>query len=292
MSSPRTVAVYGATGNIGAPLIKALYPRHEAGEIKLIVIHRAGSKLDNVPADVERRVLDYASGTEAQVHEALRGVNILLAATYNTTREQDQAFANHLSTLPNRDTFRFFFSDYSVRWTPEEEATITESKFFIRNAARKLGVKVTGIQNGLFEDFFFFPGFVGADAKANTLTTYPGAFDKSFPITSTPWLAEAVAQIVSETPLDQIQDQYTVVETWFSGPQLVEAFTKVHGEKPKVAEYTEEEHAARLAGGGLPALGALLAQKWSGEFPPGNEFTPRGLTKRTIDQAVATAAKA
>ncbi|WOO83967.1 uncharacterized protein LOC62_05G007484 [Vanrija pseudolonga] len=290
--SPRTVAVYGATGNIGAPLIKALYPRHQAGEIKLVVIHRAGSKLDNVPAEIERRVLDYASATEAQVHDALRDVNILLAATYNTTREQDAAFAKALSTLPNKASFRFFFSDYSVRWTPEEEATITESKFFIRNTARDLGVKVTGIQNGLFEDFFFFPGFLGPDARANKLTTAPGAFDKSFPITSTPWLAEAVAQIVSETPLDEIKDQYTVVEQWVTGPELVAAFTKVHGEKPKLAEFTPEEDAARIAGGGPPALGVLLGKKWaSGVFPPGNEFTPKGLTARTIDQAVETNSK-
>lgn len=290
--SPRTVAVYGANGNIGAPLVKALYPRHQKGEIKLIVIHRKGSKLDNVPADIERRELDYATATEAQVHEALREVNILLAATYNTTREQDAAFAKNLSTLPNKDSFRFFFSDYSVRWTPEEEDTIIESKFFIRNTARDLGVKVTGIQNGLFEDFFFFPGFLGPDARANTLTTAPGAFENKFPVTSTPWLAEGVAQIVSETPFDQIKDQYTIVEQWFTGPQLVEAFTKVHGAKPKVAEFTPEQDAARIAGGGPPALGVLLGKKWaSGVFPPGNEFTPKGLTPRTIDEAVATNSK-
>jgi hypothetical protein len=75
-----TVGLLGHTGRIGAQAFKHLLEAHKAGTITLIVLHRPSSDVstDRVPPDVEKRVLDLKRGSEAQIKEAVKGLQVLV----------------------------------------------------------------------------------------------------------------------------------------------------------------------------------------------------------------------
>ena len=54
LDMPTTIAIVGHNGNVGKQVVPHLVKAHQAGHIKLIVLHRPSSGLNNVPADVER----------------------------------------------------------------------------------------------------------------------------------------------------------------------------------------------------------------------------------------------
>ena len=73
---PTTIAIVGHNGNVGKQVVPHLVKAHQAGHIRLIVLHRPSSGLNNVPADVERRVMN---GTDAEaLKDVVKGVNVLL----------------------------------------------------------------------------------------------------------------------------------------------------------------------------------------------------------------------
>jgi uncharacterized protein YbjT (DUF2867 family) len=75
---PTTIALLGATGWLGGNILAALAKRLASGAIKLVVLHREGSKLLDLPAGVETRVLDSDNADEAAVAQALEGVEVLM----------------------------------------------------------------------------------------------------------------------------------------------------------------------------------------------------------------------
>lgn len=75
---PTTVALLGASGWLGSNILSALAKRLDSGEIKLVILHREGSKLKDVPDNVETRVLDSDNADEAAVSKALEGVEVLM----------------------------------------------------------------------------------------------------------------------------------------------------------------------------------------------------------------------
>lgn len=75
-----TVGLLGHTGRIGAYALKHLLKAHQEGTIKLIVLHRPSSDVsaNRVPQDVERRVLDLKKGSEGEIKEAVKGLQVLV----------------------------------------------------------------------------------------------------------------------------------------------------------------------------------------------------------------------
>lgn len=73
-----TVAITPGTGLLGSELVSVLIPLHDAGKIKLIVVHRPSSKTGHVPAQIEKRVLDYDNITPDAVAKGFAGVDVLV----------------------------------------------------------------------------------------------------------------------------------------------------------------------------------------------------------------------
>lgn len=73
-----TVALLGASGQLGSNILAGLVTQHDKGSLKLVVLHRASSDTSRIPASVEKRVLDSDNATAAEVAGALRGVDILV----------------------------------------------------------------------------------------------------------------------------------------------------------------------------------------------------------------------
>jgi uncharacterized protein YbjT (DUF2867 family) len=73
-----TVALLGASGNLGNAILGGLAKQQDAGTLNLIVLHRASSDTSRVPPSVQKRVLDSDNASEQDVATALRGVDILM----------------------------------------------------------------------------------------------------------------------------------------------------------------------------------------------------------------------
>lgn len=74
-----TVGIVGINGNVGAPAVRALLKAVDSGKIKLVIFHRASSKLDGLKEgpNVEFKVLDFDGPAQA-LEEAVKGVNIFM----------------------------------------------------------------------------------------------------------------------------------------------------------------------------------------------------------------------
>lgn len=73
-----TVALLGASGDLGSNLLKPLAAAAKDGKVNLVVLHRATSDTSNVPSEVEKRVLDADNATVEEIQAALKGVDILM----------------------------------------------------------------------------------------------------------------------------------------------------------------------------------------------------------------------
>lgn len=72
-----TVAIIGASGALGSALLKELTPLAEKGAIKLVLLHRASSRL-RVPPCAAGRELDVGTSDDGNVKAALEGVDVLM----------------------------------------------------------------------------------------------------------------------------------------------------------------------------------------------------------------------
>jgi uncharacterized protein YbjT (DUF2867 family) len=71
-----TIAIIGHNGNVGKKVLPHLLKAHQAGQIKLVVLHRPSSAIDNIPPTVEKRVM---TGTDSEsLKDVVKGVNVLL----------------------------------------------------------------------------------------------------------------------------------------------------------------------------------------------------------------------
>ncbi|KAL1406660.1 hypothetical protein Q8F55_008366 [Vanrija albida] len=279
----RTVALLGATGTLGANLLTALAAAHAAGNLRLVVLHRASSDVSAVPAGVEKRVLDPGSASEGEIHSALSGVEVLVVSTPGTAA--GEPFLRALSTLTPALT-AYIPSWFTANWTAAEEVDPAKqyivSKAALRNKAVELGLPVTTIRNGLFEDSFF--GGFGVNAVDNTLHLYGKALESTFSFSSLPYIGAAVAQIVT---LDKLEAKYTVAEAEFTGAELAAALQTKHGKAPAVSEYTDADVAAAVARGPGPGLGAGWRTHWgNGNWTAPNRFAPEGVVPRTLAQGI------
>lgn len=74
-----TVALLGPSGLLGSNLLSVFGKLQSEGKIKLVLIHRASSKVDASKAPgAQSRVLDVNEASEDDIKAALNGVDILV----------------------------------------------------------------------------------------------------------------------------------------------------------------------------------------------------------------------
>lgn len=76
--SPITVGLIGHNGLVGASVLKQLSTLQTAGQIHLVVLHRAGSSTSTIPAEAEKRVVDLKAADGDAFDEAVRGLEVLV----------------------------------------------------------------------------------------------------------------------------------------------------------------------------------------------------------------------
>lgn len=78
MTGTNTVALISASGLLGSAIFKVLAALHTENKLKLIVVHRASSKLPSLPKGVESRPLDLNEPTKETVHAALADADLVV----------------------------------------------------------------------------------------------------------------------------------------------------------------------------------------------------------------------
>lgn len=77
-----TVAIYGASGSLGKATLASLLSSHQAGHIKLVILHRPSSDIKslNLPSDVETRAIDLESDNDDNVTslKAIKGLDVIV----------------------------------------------------------------------------------------------------------------------------------------------------------------------------------------------------------------------
>jgi len=71
-----TLAIIGHNGNVGKRVLPHLIKAHQNGQIRLVVLHRPGSAIDSIPANVERR--EYPNTDVTSLKGVVKGINIML----------------------------------------------------------------------------------------------------------------------------------------------------------------------------------------------------------------------
>jgi hypothetical protein len=183
----------------------------------------------------------------------------------------------------------FFTANWAEAEATDARNAYTYGKCVALDRTLALGVPTTSIRNGLFEESFLDPGFFGLNAAANSLQLFGGARTAAFSFLSLPYLAEAVAQIVTSNEFGPGQ-VYTVVEAEFTGADVAKAFEDVNQRLPTVSEFTDADVEAARQESGLAGLGAAWRMHWgNGNFNVVNRFEPAGVQKRTLVDAVKAA---
>lgn len=75
-----TVGIVGINGRVGAPTVKALTKSAEEGKIRLVLFHRASSKIDHIKQspNIELRLLNFDADPPEVLEKAVKGVQVFV----------------------------------------------------------------------------------------------------------------------------------------------------------------------------------------------------------------------
>nr|POF16679.1 hypothetical protein CFP56_71320 [Quercus suber] len=248
-----TVGIVGVNGNVGAPTAKALAGAAEQGKIHLIIFSREGSTAKGLSPsqNVEFRTLNFDDPPE-KIQAALAGVNVFISAV---------AFGA-LSTEPNvvqalaksKDFVTYIPSTYSTTWTTKdfEDPQLGPVLNFIHsgwNKAKELGISITPLYIGAFENYWFDFGFVGAPLKGNTVWANQKQLQKGVAITHLDHVASSLTQIATSDPREIAGKSFSAVTFWPTGQELVDLYTKLNGKQAQIKDWTAKDREEMMADG-------------------------------------------
>jgi nucleoside-diphosphate-sugar epimerase len=169
-----TIAIIGHNGNVGKKVLPHLVKAHLAGQIRLVVLHRATSSVESIPSEVERRVL---SDTDASLlKEVVKGINVLLLVHFSlhvalvlmrrsTIGHEGFALQESLveALAGSPDIQTFIPASFGAVWTDEILQKPTVRAFHepydrLSAKVKELGIGFTQIRAGLFLQFTFMAG--------------------------------------------------------------------------------------------------------------------------------------
>jgi hypothetical protein len=78
MSHLTTIGLISHTGRISSHIYNPLVKAQEAGQVRLVVLHRSSSDISNIPKDMETRVLDLEKEDAGEMGRAIKGINVLM----------------------------------------------------------------------------------------------------------------------------------------------------------------------------------------------------------------------
>ncbi|ORX38415.1 hypothetical protein BD324DRAFT_620773 [Kockovaella imperatae] len=264
-----TIGLYNHNGMIGSQILKHLLTRAQQGSIRLVVLHRRTSNTNSIPehANIEKRVVDLETPDKKLNEKSVKGIHVLISAASNKDRIGRAELVETLAS--SDDLITFVPTDYGLVWTNYLPKWLNlgfvKGKAMLDERAKSLGINLTNFRSGCQTPWMFTRdhGDFGINVKGNYLIRYGDTMQKRLPITSPAWLGEKVAEIVSSHDPHQLADRsFSLVETWATGNEIKEAFTRIHGKEPAVQEIDEQHFQEKMDKGISESMGAGIWLKW------------------------------
>ncbi|GAM87624.1 hypothetical protein ANO11243_056510 [Dothideomycetidae sp. 11243] len=247
-----TVAITGANGNVGGAIAKHLVKAAADGKFNLVVYHREGKQPKALAGDnVEFRVFDLSDSPE-KMASAIKGVNVFISAVGFGAVPSEPNVVQALSK--SKDFVTYIPSFYSTTWDDNDEkhpqiGPIVKYMHSGWDKAKEMGVAVTPVYVGNYENYWFGIGFGGSPLKENLVWANKKQLANKIPITLLDHVGTAVARIVSRDPESIKNKQFSAVTFWPTGDELAELYGKLHGKKCNVKDFTEADRDKLMADG-------------------------------------------
>ena len=76
--SPTTIGILGHTGRVGSQITKNLIKYHTQGLVKLVILHRPGSRISDLPSEIETRVIELEKDEPENHFDAIKDLNVVM----------------------------------------------------------------------------------------------------------------------------------------------------------------------------------------------------------------------
>lgn len=154
-----TVGIAGVNGNIGAPTARSLAKAADQGKINLVVFLRDGSTVKDLTLgkNAEYRTLNFDDSPE-EVAAAVVGVNVFISAVAFGALSSEPNVVEALAK--SKDFVTYISSAYSTTFNKKDfdDPQLGPVIKFIHTGwlkARQLGISVTPLFIGCFENYWF-----------------------------------------------------------------------------------------------------------------------------------------
>ncbi|WVR05125.1 hypothetical protein IAU60_002137 [Kwoniella sp. DSM 27419] len=281
-----SVALIGHNGTVGEAVLPELVKAHEAGSIKLVVLHRESSDTSSLPDSVEKRVVQLDDAGLEINRAALKGVEVLLSTVGPSGLLPQNYLIDASVGSPTLKTFAH--SDFGANWTPEELAysgmkVITVKEQVVQHAKEK-GVPLTHFRAGLFDRFFFQYNALATDIKENKFQTFRDNLQHPLRISTLAYIGYAVAHLAA-SPAKIANATIQLYDVAPTGQEIVDTLTKVHGKATTIDSYSEEQFKQDIEGSA--AIPAALKGKWGDNtWGEGNRPQIEGWTDKSFEELV------
>ncbi|WVR03101.1 hypothetical protein IAU60_000091 [Kwoniella sp. DSM 27419] len=258
-----TVGLLSHSGLVGKYFLHYLYEAQNAGSIRVVVLHRDGSDLSAVPHDVETRIVQLDKAGISKTAKAVGDLDVVVSAI---AREARPAQIPLVDALAHSSTIKVFIpADYDLDWRPEGDNGPAHDLFLAKEQvyqrAEEKGVPYVRIIDGMFDNYFFENQTLGTDIKSNKVRLFRDAIHRGVRLTTLEYFGYAIAQLVKK-PWRLAGQDIQLYDYNPTGQDIIDVLTKIHGEKPSIEKYTEDQWRKDSASKDK-AVGAGIHRKWA-----------------------------
>ncbi|EUC67629.1 isoflavone reductase-like protein [Rhizoctonia solani AG-3 Rhs1AP] len=275
MSEVKVIAVAGASGYVGKPVVDELL---KAGNFEVrILTRKSGVDGSAVQAFKTRGALVHGVTyeDEAELTEVLKGVDVVLS-TLNAGGITG-AQPNLLRASKKAGVKLFMPSEFGDPFEGEAEAEIFRAKRELHKLAKELEMPIAVILTGLFPDYCLVP-VMGWNFEAKAVDIW-GTGDEKITWTTMPDIARYVAYVLGHVPLTGLQDQVLGIQGDLkTANEVVALWEDKHKTKLQVTYHSIQELHDRLAANPGDVLVAVMRETAAGRSrvpePLSNDLYP------------------
>ncbi|KAH7338085.1 NAD-P-binding protein [Rhizoctonia solani] len=275
MSDVKVIAVAGASGYVGKPVVDELL---KAGNFEVRILTRKSGVDGSAVQDFKARgasVYGVSYEDEDELVEVLKGVDVVLS-TLNAGGITG-AQPNLLRASKKAGAQLFMPSEFGDPFEGEEEAEIFRAKRELHKLAKELEMPIVVILTGLFPDYCLVP-VMGWNFEAKAVDIW-GTGDEKITWTTMPDIARYVAYVLGHVPLTGLQDQVLGIQGDLkTANEVVALWEDKHKTKLQVTYRPIQELHDRLTANPGDVLSAVMRETASGRSrvpePLSNDLYP------------------
>ncbi|KAF8600050.1 NAD(P)-binding protein [Ceratobasidium sp. AG-I] len=257
MSGIKAIAIAGASGYVGRPIVDELL---KAGRFELRILTRK-SAIDGAAVQSFKQRGASLHGVsyedEAELVEVLKGVDVVLSTLSGGGIAEAQP--NLLRAAKSVGAKLFVPSEFGNPFEGEEESDTFRAKRELNALAKSIGMPITIIMTGLFPDYCLVP-IMGWNFEEKKVDVW-GTGDEKATWTMMPDIARYVAYILGNVPLSGLQDQVLKIQGDLKSPnEVVRLWEEKNKAKLEVTYHSVQELHDRLAANSGDVLGAVLRE--------------------------------